>query len=54
MRIPAPPPRNPMALELIRNKLYRTKIMRSAAEHDRRHDAWERTAKHKVRHKPED
>jgi len=50
MKIPKPRRlvrRNPMAAEVARNPLYRTRVMASADEIDQKNDPWDRNAKHK-------
>jgi hypothetical protein len=40
--------RNPMAAEIARNPLYRTKVMASADELAQKSDPWDRNAKHRL------
>lgn len=50
MKIPKPRRivrRNPMAAEMTRNPLYRTRVMASADEIAQKNNAWDRNAKHK-------
>jgi len=50
MKIPKPRKpvkRNPVAAEIARNPLYRTRVMPSADEREQKADPWDRTAKHR-------
>lgn len=47
MRKP-PKNRNPEAMELARNPLFRTRVSKTVEERAKQNDPWERSAKHKA------